>query len=204
MVVWVTEWATAVMSSMGYPGLFLLMALESMVAPVPSEAVMPFAGFLVADGRFSWVGAVLASCSGTVAGSWVSYVMGRWGGRPLVLRFGRYLLLDHEHLDFTHRWFERRGEATIFIARFIPVVRHLISIPAGVAEMNPARFTVYTLVGGTIWNTILLVAGHRLRGRWEVIVAYSHQIDYVVVAALLLGAGWWIRRQLRRRRAAAR
>lgn len=204
MVVLITEWATAVMSRMGYPGLFLLMALESMVAPVPSEAVMPFAGFLVADGKFSWTAAILASSAGTVFGSWVSYAMGRWGGRPFVIRFGRYLLLDHEHLDSTHRWFEKRGELTIFVARFIPVVRHLISIPAGVAEMSPLRFTVYTLAGGTIWNTLLLVAGHRLRGRWDVIVQYSHQLDYVVVAALGLGAAWWIRRQLRRRRAVGR
>ena len=201
MVVLITEWATALMARLGYPGLLLLMALESMVAPVPSEAVMPFAGFLIVEGKFTWTGAVLASSAGTMLGSWISYAMGRWGGHPLVVTFGRYLLLDREHLDLTVRWFERRGEATIFVARFIPVVRHLISIPAGIAEMNVAKFSVYTFIGGTIWNTILLVAGHQLRERWSVILRYSHQLDWIVVGGLAIAAGWWIRRQLRRRRA---
>jgi membrane protein DedA with SNARE-associated domain len=129
--------------------------------------------------------------------------MGRYGGYPLILRFGKYLLLDREHLDFTVRWFEKRGELTIFVSRFIPIVRHLISVPAGVGRMNPWTFTLYTLLGGTIWNTILLAAGVWLKERWEVIHTYSTQIDWVVLALGVAVCAWWIWRQLKRRRARA-
>ncbi len=193
-------WATALMSSAGYPGLFILMTMESMVFPVPSEAVMPFAGFLIVSGHFSWAGAILASSLGTMAGSLASYALGRWGGYPFVLRFGKFFLLDREHLDFTVRWFSRRGELTIFISRFIPVVRHLISIPAGVGRMNVWKFSLYTLLGGTLWNTFLLFCGVWLKERWSVVQSYTHEIDLVVLGLLVLGAAWWIVRQVRRRR----
>lgn len=196
----ISEWATHILSVLGYPGLLLLMALESMIAPVPSEAVMPFAGFLIAQGRFSWAGAIAASSAGTLLGSWLGYWMGQWGGYPFVQRFGKYLLLDQEHLDATVRWFEKRGEITILVARFIPVVRHFISIPAGVARMNPLKFSLYTLLGGTLWNTFLLVVGVKLRERWDQVQHYSHQIDIVVVIVLAAFAIWFIRRQLANRR----
>lgn len=200
MVEHIAEWITGIMAALGYPGLFFMMVLESMVAPVPSEIVMPFAGFLVVRGQFTFVGATIASSLGTLVGSLISYYMGKWGGYPLVLRCGRYLLLDEHHLALTVRWFEKRGEATIFVSRFIPVVRHLISIPAGVGNMNLLKFSVFTVIGGTIWNVILLVAGIKLGERWEIIHEYSHQIDYVFIAALVLAGGWWVWRQLSRRR----
>jgi membrane protein DedA with SNARE-associated domain len=126
--------------------------------------------------------------------------MGKLGGYPLILRFGRYLLLDREHLDFTIKWFERRGDLTILISRFIPVVRHLISLPAGIGSMNLAKFSIFTILGGTIWNTILLVAGIWLEERWQVIHQYSHEIDYVVLAAMMIAGTWWFLRQIKRRR----
>lgn len=195
----VANWITAVMGATGYPGLVLMMALESMVAPVPSEIVMPFAGFLVAQGRFTTLGAVVASSLGTWIGSIASYYMGRWGGYALVLRWGRFLLLDRHHLEMTVGWFEKRGEITIFVARFIPVVRHFISIPAGVGRMDLWKFSLYTVVGGTIWNAILLFAGIKLQERWELIHDYTREIDYAVAALLLLCGGWWVWRRLRRR-----
>jgi membrane protein DedA with SNARE-associated domain len=196
----ISVWATAFMSSLGYPGLLLLMAMESMVFPVPSEAVLPFAGFLIVQGSFSWTGAILASSAGTLIGSWLSYAIGRWGGYPLVLRFGKYFLLDKDHLDFTVRWFGKRGELTIFVSRFIPVVRHLISIPAGVGRMNPWKFTLYTLLGGTLWNTFLLWCGVWLKERWEIVRSYTHEIDIGVLIVLVAVGTWWIWRQLRKRR----
>jgi membrane protein DedA with SNARE-associated domain len=196
-------WITHAMDALGYTGLIFMMALESMVAPVPSEIVMPFAGFLVAQGRFSLVPGIAAASLGTILGSLIGYYMGRLGGYPLVLRFGRYLLLDKGHLDFTISWFEKRGELTIFVARFIPVVRHLISIPAGIGSMNLVRFSIFTIIGGTIWNTFLLLCGIWLEERWSVIHEYSREIDYVVLAAMLVTGVWWVQRQLRRRRASS-
>ncbi len=193
-------WIVQVMDMLGYTGLVFMMALESMIAPVPSEIVMPFAGFLVAQGRFSIAGGIVASSFGTLMGSLIGYYMGKVGGYPLIMRFGRYLLLDREHLDYTVRWFEKRGDITIFVARFIPVVRHLISIPAGVGSMNLAKFSFYTVLGGTMWNTILLVAGMWLKEQWGLIHEYSREIDYVVLGAILVIGTWWFVRQIRRKR----
>ena len=193
------QWVEAAFHHIGYAGVVFFMALESMIAPVPSEVVMPCAGFLVTTGHFTFLGAVLASSTGTIIGSLVGYYMGKWGGYPVVEHFGKYLLLDKEHLEYTHRWFEKRGELTVLITRFVPVVRHLISIPAGVAEMDLARFCAFTLLGGTVWNTILLAAGMKLKEHWTIVSHYSHEIDYVVVAGLLVVGIWWVRKQLRRR-----
>jgi membrane protein DedA with SNARE-associated domain len=179
-----------------------MMALESMVAPVPSEIVMPFAGFLVVRQRFSVAGGIIASSLGTIIGSLISYYIGKLGGYPLALRFGRYLLLDREHLETTVRWFEKRGDITILICRFIPVVRHLISIPAGVGRMHLVKFSLFTLIGGTIWNTILLFAGIWLGEHWDIIHKYSSQIDKIVVVLLVLVGLWWVARQRKRRKVA--
>lgn len=200
MIEQVALWIEHVMEALGYPGLVFMMALESMIAPVPSEIVMPFAGFLVVKGQFTLLGGILASSLGTILGSLTGYYMGKWGGYPLVLRWGPYFLLERDHLDLTVRWFEKRGDITIFVCRFVPVVRHLISIPAGVGGMNLIKFCVYTLIGGTIWNTILLVAGIKLKERWEIIHEYSSQLDKVVVVILVIVGVWWVRHQLRRLR----
>ena len=185
----------------GYLGAGFLMALESMVAPVPSELVMPFVGYLVADGKFGLVASVLATSLGSIIGSLASYYMGYYGGRPVVLKVGRYLLLNQEHLDWTEGWFARHGSWTIFASRFIPVVRHLISIPAGLGKMRLLPFCVYTLVGATIWNCFLLWCGIKLKENWTLVQKYSHQVD--IVMAVILGAAlaWFVLAHVRRARA---
>jgi membrane protein DedA with SNARE-associated domain len=189
---WIADLAVQVLDATGYLGAAVLMALESMVAPVPSEAVMPFAGFLVADGKWSFWPAVLASSTGSLAGSAVSYAMGYYGGRPFVLRVGKYLLLNPHDLEWTERFFhERRGTWTVFFCRFIPVVRHVISIPAGTGRMPWAPFLLATVAGATLWNTFLLVCGMKLREHWEVVQQYSHQVDIVVLVLLVAAAGWF-------------
>jgi len=200
MVEQIALWIENVMGILGYPGLVIMMALESMVAPVPSEVVMPLAGFLVVCQTFSVAGGIIASSLGTILGSLISYYIGKLGGYPLVLRFGRYLLLDRGHLETTVRWFEKRGDITILICRFIPVVRHLISIPAGVGKMNLVKFSLFTVIGGTIWNTILLFAGIWLGEHWNIIHKYSTQIDKVVAALLVLAGVWWVAKQRKRRK----
>ena len=174
-----------------YTGVFVLMALESMIAPIPSELVMPFAGFLIFTGHFDPWAVMLASSLGSIVGSLLSYGMGRLG-EPVVLRYGRYLFLNVHHLEWTKKFFERHGGKTIFICRFIPVVRHLISIPAGLARMSLAPFILYTLVGATLWNGFLTYLGVRLKENWWIIQRYTHILDYFVVAALLAVTAYFI------------
>lgn len=201
----ISDFAVKCLETTGYAGAAGLMALESMIAPVPSEAVMPFVGFLVADGRWNlWI-SILATSAGSAIGSLLSYWLGHVGGKPLVLKVGRYLLLDRHDLQLTESFFQRRaGAYTIFISRFIPVVRHLISIPAGMGGMRIAPFLLATLIGATMWNSFLLVCGMVLREHWHLVQAYSHQLDIVIVAVMLAGFAWfmrtrWLRRSVRRK-----
>jgi membrane protein DedA with SNARE-associated domain len=196
----VKDWAIWGVQSGGYFGAGVLMALESMLAPVPSEMVMPPMGMLIHEGRFSWAGAITVSSLGSMVGSIISYYMGYWGGKPFVLKVGKYLLLSKHELDLTTRWFQHHGASTVFIARFVPFVRHFISIPAGIARMSFLRFCVYTLIGATMWNTILLYAGYKLQEHWEVILKYRTPIDIGVGALLVAGAAIWVTVMLRARR----
>ena len=182
---------TLFINQCSYVGIFLLMTLESMVAPIPSELVMPFAGFLIFTGQFGVVPVMVASTLGSIVGSLLSYGMGMLG-KPVVLRYGRYLLLNVHHLDWTEQFFARHGGKTIFIARFIPVVRHLISIPAGLARMPLIPFILYTAVGATLWNGFLTYLGFRLKQNWPVIQQYTHILDYFVVAGLIAAAGYLV------------
>lgn len=192
---WIAEIAVAIIAATSYPGIFLLMMLESMVFPVPSEAVMPFAGFLIADGQLSFVGVVVAATLGSIVGSLTSYAMGYYGGKPFINRFGKYLLLDAHDLDITVRFFQKRGSLTIFIARFIPIIRHLISIPAGMGRMNLVKFSIYTIAGAAMWNSFLTYLGITLKNNWTEVMKYSHTIDIVVLvlfAAIIFYYGYKI------------
>ncbi len=189
---------TAFIDRTGYASVFILMVMESMVLPVPSEAVMPFAGFLIAEGRFSFAGVIAYSTLGSIAGSLISYWLGLHGGKPVIDRWGSYLLLNHRDLELTEGFFKRRGNLAIFISRFIPVIRHLISIPAGIGRMNIVTFSIYTVVGAGLWNTFLTLAGYYLRQHWEVIMQYSRIVDSVVLVVLAVACVWFIRKHLRR------
>lgn len=198
----VSEYAVKVLDSTHYAGACALMALESMILPVPSEAVMPFVGFQVADGKWDLWPALLATSLGSLIGSLFSYLMGYYGGRPFVLKVGRYLLLNVHDLEITERFFhQRRGAWTLFFARFVPVVRHLISVPAGTGRMPLLPFITATLAGATLWNSFLLYLGLRLREHWTVVQKYSHQIDIVIVLAMVIAVVWYVRDRLNRRRA---
>lgn len=195
----IAEHATALINQGGYGIVFLLMALESMIAPVPSEAVMPFAGFLIYESKFTFAGAIFFSTLGSIIGSLISYFMGSIGGRPLVLKFGKYLLLDVHHLEATERFFGKYGDKTIFISRFVPVVRHLISIPAGVGKMNLLRFSLYTILGAGIWNGFLAWVGFKLKHNWDEVMKYSHVVDLVVIGAFVLVITYFIYKQVKHR-----
>ncbi len=181
---WIAKTAVAFIAATSYPGIFLLMVLESMVFPVPSEAVMPFAGFGIYDGTFTFTGVIIASTLGSIVGSLASYAMGFYGGKPFIKKFGKFLLLDTHDLEITERFFAKRGELTIFISRFIPVIRHMISIPAGLGKMNIWKFIIYTILGAGMWNGFLTYVGFKLKENWAEVMKYSHTIDIVVVAVL--------------------
>jgi membrane protein DedA with SNARE-associated domain len=195
----IAAYATHLIETTGYASVFILMTMESMVFPVPSEAVMPFAGFLIEQKVFTFWQVILVSTLGSIFGSLISYYIGHFGGVPFVKKFGKYALLDERELEATERFFKKRGELTIFISRFIPVVRHLISIPAGTGKMNVVRFSIFTIIGAGLWNAFLTYVGYVLRSNWERVMKYSHIIDIVVVIFLLAIVGLYIYRHLRKK-----
>jgi len=193
----ISRTAVQILDTTAYAGAFILMALESMIAPVPSEAVMPFVGFLVADGKWDLWLALLATSLGSLVGSLASYGMGYYGGKPLVLKVGKYLLLNRHDLEITERYFhQRQGVLTVFAARFIPVIRHFISIPAGMGRMPLLPFLLVTLIGATLWNGFLLYCGMRLREHWTSVQKYSHQVDIVIILLAFVAIIWFLRARL--------
>ncbi len=198
----IAAFGTQVIAGIGYVGVFLLMIAESMVLPVPSEAVMPFAGFSVAEHSLSWPGVILSATLGSIIGSLIGYAIGRFGGKPFLLRFGKYLLLDSEDLEKTTRFFQRRGSVTILVSRFIPIVRHLISIPAGMGSMPLLPFCLFTILGAGAWNAFLTWCGFVLRNNWETVLRYSHVIDIVVIVLLAALVVLYVARHLMRRKRA--
>ena len=190
----------SIISSIGYFGVFLLMVMESMVLPVPSELVMPFAGFLISSGEMKFALVVIFSTLGSLAGSLVSYYIGKYGGNKLVLKSGRYFLLNKEHLMKTEKWFSEKGELTIFIGRFIPLVRHVISIPAGIGKMNIKKFIIYTLIGAGMWNSFLAYFGFVLGNNWETIKQYSDYVSFGVLFVLVVLIGYFVWKQVKKKR----
>lgn len=184
--------STQVIDRTGVGGIFGLMALESMIAPVPSEAVMPFAGFLWFDGRFTVWQILLSSTLGSLAGSLISYYLGMNYSEIVIKRWGKYLLLNEHHLEATKRFFAKYGDKTVFISRFIPVVRHFISIPAGAGKMDLKKFVLYTVLGAGAWNMFLAWVGYQLQSRWQEIQRYTHVIDVVVVTLIVVAIGYFI------------
>lgn len=197
---YISEWVIKLLDAGGYWSAALLMMLESMIAPIPSEAVMPFVGFLVTDGKWNLYISILATTAGSLAGSLLSYYMGYYGGKPLVLKVGKYLLLDRHDLELTEKFFARRsGTITLFFSRFIPVIRHFISIPAGMGKMRLLPFLTATVAGATLWNSFLLFLGLKLRENWALVQKYSHQVDIIVLLLLLALIGWFVYSRLKRR-----
>jgi membrane protein DedA with SNARE-associated domain len=185
---WLGQFAVRTIEFLSYPGIVILMTFESMIIPMPSELVMPFAGFLAAEAKLNMWLVILFSSLGTITGSLISYYIGYYGGKPFVLKFGKYLLLEVDDLEKTEKWFREKGVKTIFISRFIPVVRHLISIPAGLGRMDVKKFILYTILGGTLWNAFLAWFGYILGKNWEEIRNYSEYVS-ITVAVLLVAAG---------------
>ena len=198
------DWLLTTIGALGYPGIFLLMAMESSVIPVPSELVMPPAGYLAAQGRMNiWV-AIFMGTAGSLIGAYANYYAAHYLGRPLLLKYGKYVWITEEKFARVERYFKDHGEISTFIGRLLPVVRHLISLPAGLAGMNHVKFTIYTLAGAGIWVTILTWIGYFIGANQELIMEYSHQavIGVVIVSAVIIAL--YVRNHKRKKTAGSR
>jgi len=192
-----------IVSDLGYPGLFVLIVLESTMVPIPSLLVMPFAGFLASDPQspFSLPAILAINSAAALTGSLLSYWLGAAGGKPLLLRYGKFVFVRPKDIERTEQYFARHGGKTIFIGRFLPVVRHLISIPAGIARMPLPSFLTLTFLGATIWGGGLMILGYELGSRWESVATKAKRIDLVIaVGVVLVILAIAIRFVLRRRR----
>jgi len=186
---------------MGYPGLFALIALESTLIPIPSELVMPFAGFLAAQGHFSLPLVIVINSVAALVGSGICYWIGAVGGKPLLLKYGKWFLIRRHDLEKTEKFFAEHGKATILIARFVPVIRHIISLPAGLARMKLVPFFVQTFIGSTIWGSFLIVLGYELGSRWDTVANKIKRFDLVIGVIIVVAVvGLAVRFYLRRRR----
>ena len=193
----VTSYIISGISGFGYVGVGAMMAIESACIPLPSEVIMPFAGFLVAQGKFSLLGVTLAGAIGCVIGSVIAYAVGAWGGRGFIEKYGKYILISHHDLAIADNFFNKYGSSAIFFSRLMPVVRTFISLPAGIAKMNFNKFVIYSFLGSVPWSFGLAYLGKKLGDHWDILGGYFHKFDFVIVIAIMAGAVWYIRRHLK-------
>jgi membrane protein DedA with SNARE-associated domain len=183
---------SSTIGALGYLGLTLLMAIESACIPLPSELIMPFAGYLAFEGKINLFWAATAGAIGCNLGSLVAYEIGAYGGRPLVERYGRWILMGRRELDHADKFFERWGYLAVFIGRLLPVIRTFIALPAGISRMPRGRFHLYTFLGSWPWCFALGWFGMKLGENWRVIGKYFHQFDAVIGVFLAIGVVWFI------------
>lgn len=197
------DWVKHVVETMGYPGVFILIALESTLVPIPSELVMPFAGYLAGRGSFSLPVIMIINSAAALVGSGLCYFIGAKGGKPFLERYGKFFLLRKHDLEKTERVFAKHGKWVVLIGRFIPVVRHIISIPAGIARMPLKTFFLQTFIGSTIWGGFLILLGYYLGDNWEAVATKLKRFDLVigvlvVLAIVALGIRFVVRRRRER------
>lgn len=191
-------------SAMGYWGIVLLMGIESCCIPLPSEVIMPFAGYLCTPAGAAQVGlpalniwlVALAGAVGCVVGSIPAYYAGMYGGRPLILKYGKYILISAHDVDMADRWFDKRGDITVFIGRLLPVIRTFIAFPAGINRMNMQKFIIYTFLGSFPWCLMLAWVGVKVGQNLEVLKPWFHRFDAVIGLAMLAAFGFWLWRHL--------
>ncbi len=203
----VVNLVTQIITDLGYPGIFGLMILEGMLLPIPSEVVMLFGGFLVYEGKLpgyigmpGWFILLIVGSVGNLVGALIAYYIGKYGGKPVIIRYGKYVLLDKGAADRITDWFYKYGPPSVFLTRLVPVFRTFVSIPAGIASMNRTKFSGYTIAGMLIWDSLLIYLGMQLGPNWQTILSDFDKYTYAAVAlaiAVLLYFGYRI---LRRRK----
>ncbi|MFH1221112.1 MAG: DedA family protein [Candidatus Eisenbacteria bacterium] len=187
MIEWLSNLVIGMIKASGYGGVFFTMAIESACIPFPSEVIMPFAGFVVSEGKMTLWAITMAGALGNLFGSIVAYLVGAYGGRPFLERYGKYLLISHKKLEIADRWFNKYGSKAVFFSRMMPIIRTFISLPAGIARMNFIKFCIYTFVGALPWCLLLGYLGVLLGPQWEKMRPYFHILD-IVVAVCIVGA----------------
>jgi membrane protein DedA with SNARE-associated domain len=195
-------WIIATISAIGYAGIALLIAIESACIPLPSEIIMPFSGYLVSTGRFDLLLVATAGAIGCNIGSTIAYAVGYYGGRPLVEKWGSYILVSRRDLERVDRFFARFGSITVFVSRLLPVVRTFIALPAGIARMPQGKFQLYTFIGSWPWCFGLAFAGAKLGDRWNSdpeLRDLFHRFDELIIGALLVLIVWYVVRHWRHR-----
>jgi membrane protein DedA with SNARE-associated domain len=195
-----TYLAITLTETFGYWGIFVGMIIESACIPLPSEAIMLFSGFMVASGMLNFWVVVAAGVLGNLTGSVLTYWVGASGGRSLLLKYGRYVLINAQHIEKADRWFYRYGDWTVFFTRNMPVIRTFISLPAGIARMNFAKFFIYTFIGCIPWNIALTFLGFKLGKNWHSIEPYFRPVSYAMLAVLIAGAAWFFYQNLNNRK----
>lgn len=196
----ISHFALDTISRFGYGGVFLLSALESAAIPIPSEVVVPFSGFLAATGRFNlWVVAFVATAA-NLTGSVVLFFIGKSGGRWILERYGKYVLIHKKDLDLGDEWFQKHGMQAVFFSRMLPVVRTFISLPAGIARINFLKFMVFTFLGALPWNFMLAFIGFKAGENWNILHGYFRKFDFVIVGVLIGLVGWYIVRHIKQKR----
>ncbi|MCL5009008.1 MAG: DedA family protein [Patescibacteria group bacterium] len=198
----VTGFIIHTISAFGYLGVAALMGIESACIPLPSEIIAPFAGFLASTGRFSLWGVAVAGGVGSMLGSWLTYEIGRWGGRPFVEKYGKYILISRHDLDIADKFFEKYGHLSTFIGRMLPVVRTFISLPAGIARVKLVPFLLYSFIGSVIWTYILAFFGMKLGENWGALRNQLHGFDTAIIGLILLFGIYWVYRHIKNSRRA--
>lgn len=191
-----TNLIITVISSTGYTGIFLLMAAESALIPIPSEITMTFGGYLASVGKFNIYIVIFVGAFANLVGSWLAYFLGYWGERSIVLniikKYGRYILISEHEFEKSEKWYRKYGEIITFLSRILPVIRTFISLPAGIAKMNFWRFTLFTFVGSLFWSGLLAYIGFVLGKNWNSLHPYYQKFEFVIVGAGILLAGYYI------------
>ena len=199
LLAWVSSFIVNTISSWGYAGVFILMALESALMPIPSEIIMPFSGYLAFLGKFSLWQVVWWGTIGNLIGSVAAYFIGVYGGRPLVEKYGKYILISGDDLDLAEKWFKKYGVASIFFSRLLPVVRTFISLPAGIARMPFLKFCFFTFLGSLPWSLLLAYVGVALGENWQSIEIYFRKFDWLIVILGILLISWWLYKKLKKK-----
>jgi membrane protein DedA with SNARE-associated domain len=198
-----TTFIINIISRLGYAGVGLLMAIESACIPLPSEVIAPFAGFLVSMGRFNLFGVALVGGLGSTVGSWIVYEIGKYGGRPLVEKYGKWFLISTRDIENADIFFDKYGSLSTFIGRLLPVVRTFISLPAGIARVPKKTFLLYSFIGSFIWTLFLAFLGLKLGQNWITLQDKFHWLDTVVVLLVIIGVFYWIYRHFKHSKNAA-